>query len=94
MKKRLQKISMVVATIVLFLGVLFLNVEKNEQSQWEVGTISAFAQEGESYSWNDTDFFSHNVNQIVYKRNVTTNGAIGFIFKGVPFEIANWEDVQ
>ncbi|HUH18110.1 hypothetical protein [Albibacterium sp.] len=38
---------MTVAAIVLFTGVMLLNVEKNEQGHWEMATVSSFAQ-GES----------------------------------------------
>lgn len=48
MKKRLQKISMAVAAIVLFAGIMLLSIEKNDYGQWEVATVSSFAQGGES----------------------------------------------
>lgn len=48
MRNKLQKISMVVAAIVMFTGVMLLSVEKNEQGKWQVATVSSFAQGGES----------------------------------------------
>ncbi len=44
MKKKLQKISIAVAAIVLFIGVMLLSIEKNDQVQWKVATVSSFAQ--------------------------------------------------
>src|SRR5690606_9588728 len=57
-KRKLQKISMVVVAIVLFAGIMFINIEKNEHGQWEMGAVSSFAQGGESGggvsgSWKD-----------------------------------------
>lgn len=43
MKKKLQKISIAVAAIVLFIGVTLLSIEKNDQGQWKVATVSSFA---------------------------------------------------
>jgi|GEM_PF-2531232 len=43
MKKKLQKIGMAVAAIVLFVGIMLLNVEKNEGGQWGIATVSSFA---------------------------------------------------
>lgn len=44
MKKRLQKIGMTVAAIVLFAGVMLLSVEKNDSGGWEFKAISTYAQ--------------------------------------------------
>lgn len=48
MKRNYKKISMAVAAMVMFAGVLLLNVEMNEHGRWEMGIVSSFAQGGES----------------------------------------------
>lgn len=47
MNNKLQKIRMVIVSIVLFAGIILLSVEKNEQQQWRFAIASTFAQ-GES----------------------------------------------
>lgn len=91
MNKKLQKISMVVAAIVLFLGVLFLNVEKNEQGRWEVGTISAFAEGGES---DDDKMFARNEVLIIRKNEVTYDAALGITYKGVTIQVADYHKIK
>lgn len=44
MKKKFKKIGMAVAAIVLFVGVMLLSIEKNEQGKWEFVAVSAYAQ--------------------------------------------------
>lgn len=46
MKKKLQKMSVVVVAMVMFTGLLLLNLEKNEQGKWEVAVINSVAQGG------------------------------------------------
>ncbi len=47
MKKKLQKICMMAAAIVMFTGVMLLSLEKNDQGVWKFATVSSLAQGGE-----------------------------------------------
>lgn len=50
MKRKLHQTSVVVAAIVLFVGIMFLNIEKNQLGQWKMVIASSFGQGGEDGS--------------------------------------------
>ncbi|WP_257669239.1 hypothetical protein [Parapedobacter tibetensis] len=50
MKRKLNKISMVVVATVMFCAIMFLSMEKNEQDEWEFAAVSASAQGGDGES--------------------------------------------
>jgi len=48
MKRKVNKISMMVVATVMFLGAMFLSMEKDAEGNWQVATANALASGGES----------------------------------------------
>ncbi|HUH18108.1 hypothetical protein [Albibacterium sp.] len=92
MKKKLQKISIAVAAVVLFIGVMLLSVKKNDHGQWKVATVSSFAQGGGESG--DFSWFSENLVIVVKKGDVVYDATLGLTYKGFTIEVANYENIR
>ncbi|HUH18102.1 hypothetical protein [Albibacterium sp.] len=76
MKKKLQKISIVVAAIVLFVGAMLLSVKKNDHGQWKVATVSSFAQGGGESGGGEDGGEEDGVKSIIISDTGTTTECI------------------